>query len=308
MSRWPKWLPHPALVFVVIAWGFNFVILKYTFTEVPVNIVMLLRYVFMGFVLWAYAATMKATYKPAKNEIWRFLIAGFMSTGLYMVLFLEGMNRVGAAQGAVCLATAPIWVSVFAVLIKQEKGRWQLFFGGAMAYAGVAAVILMGSGARHWTPEGLMFMLASALVWATSVVMMKPLLKDRPAVGVYLATYPGAALILVPYAIKEAVLYDYSQIGWVGWSGIAYLTFVAGFAAFTLYYVGVREVGAPKASMIAYFVPIVAALAAWAIQGVDLNFLQVVGIVVVLLGVWFASIKPKSGVGGPAMSPADEIA
>ncbi len=291
MSRWPKWLPHPALLFVVITWGMNFVVLKYTYMELHVQQVMLLRYVFQGIVMWVYAWALKLNYKPPKGELFKFWITGFMSSGLYMVLFLEGMARVGASQGAVCLATAPIWVSIFSVVKGHDRGRWQLFVGGALAYAGVAAVILMGTGEKHWTVLGLAFMLASALVWATSVVMMKPLLTDRPAVGVYVATFPGAAFILVPYAIKETLAFDYSQVGWIGWSGLAYLALIAGFGAFTAYYVGVRDVGAPKASMVAYFVPVVAAIGAWGFQGEALNLFQILGVVVLLVGVWLASAK-----------------
>jgi drug/metabolite transporter (DMT)-like permease len=311
MSRWPSRLPHPALIFVVFAWGLNFVALKYTLNEWPVHIVMLLRYFLMGMVMGGYAWALKLTYKPEKKEWPRFLFTGFLSSGLYMVLFLEGMDRVGAAQGAVCLATSPIWVSILAVLIGQEKGRWQLFVGGLLAYSGVAAVILMGSGERHWTPEGLVYVLSSAFVWSISVVMMKPLLKDRPAVGVFTATFPGAVLILLPYTLykifeneaKHGVSFHFSQISWVGWCGLAYLTLIAGFGAFTAYYVGVREVGAPKTSMIAYFVPVVAAISAWIIRGEALNILQMVGIIVLLLGVWLASNKSQT-----SMSPAIEIA
>lgn len=306
MSRWPARLPHPALVFVVFAWGFNFAILKLTYEDMPVHVVMLLRYLGMGVVLWVYARVMKLIYKPERSEIWKFLFAGFMSTGLYMVLFLEGMAEVGAAQGAVCLATAPIWVSLFSVISGHDRGRWQLFVGGGIAYAGVAAVILMGAGERHWTPMGLTLMLGSAFVWAISVVMMKPLLKDRPAVGVYVATYPGAALILVPYGIRQVVEFDYSHVTWLGWSGLSYLIFIAGFGAFTAYYVGVREVGAPKTSMIAYFVPVVAAIAAWALRNESLNGLQILGIVVVLLGVWLASAQPNGGI-EPAVAGPDGI-
>lgn len=302
MSRWPARLPHPALVFVVIAWGLNFVSLKFALMEWPVHVLMLLRYFFMGVVMGGYAWAMKATYKPEKSELLRFWLTGFLSSGLYMVFFLEGMDRVGAAQGAVCLATSPIWVSIITVLMGQERGRWQLFVGSLLAYSGVAAVIFLGKGERHWTVLGLVLVLASALVWSISVVMMRPLLNGRPAVGVYMATYPGAVLILLPYALWKGIQFDYSKVTWVGWSGLAYLTVIAGFGAFTAYYVGVREVGAPKASMIAYFVPLVAAVSAWAILGESMNGWQIVGILVVLLGVWLASNRVQT-----SKTQADEL-
>lgn len=307
MSRWPERLPHPALVFVVLAWGMNFVVIKFALGDMPVKVLMLLRYLLIAPVLAGYAVAAKQAYWPKGKEWFKFLIAGFMSTGLYMVLFLEGMDRIGAAQGAVCLATAPIWVSLFSVLTGHEEGRWQLFVGGLTAYSGVALVILMGTGERHWTPLGLALTLASAMVWAVSVVMMKPLLQGRPAVGVYVSTYPGAALVLLPYGLAPTLGFDYSHVTWIGWASLAYLVLVAGFAAFTAYYVGVREVGASKTAMIAYFVPVVAAISAWLLQGAALNAYQVLGIAVVLGGVALANRKPTL-VNPLAAATADEIA
>jgi drug/metabolite transporter (DMT)-like permease len=280
------------LVFVVLAWGLNFVILKNAFAEWPTEVMMVLRYLLMVPCLWIYARLTGQLFWPAKGEGLKHWLAGFMSTGLYMVLFMEGMARVGAAQGAVCLATAPIWVSIFSVVLGQDRGRWGLYFGGGLAYAGVAAVILLGTGDRHWTPLGLLLTLGSALVWAISVVMMKPLLEDRPPIGVYLASYPGAALVLLPYGLKSVIGFDYSVISGYGWFGLAYLTIVAGTLAFGAYYASVQQVGPARASMVAYFVPLVAAASAWLIRGESMNWLQIAGVGVVLVGVAIATRKP----------------
>lgn len=252
---------------------------------------MVLRYLLMAPLMWGFAKLAKQTFQVPKDQRFKFWGIGLLSSGLYMVLFLEGMERVGAAQGAVCLATVPLWVSLFAVLIGEEKARWQLYVGGLISYAGVASVILFGSGEKHWTLLGVGLVLASAIVWAVSVVLMKPILKDRPAMGVYLGTYAGAALVVVPYGGMAVLNFDYSTVTWVGWSALAYLTVVAGAGAFGAYYIAVREVGSAKASMAGYFVPILAAFTAWMFLGETLNIWQVMGIGVVLLGVWLASAK-----------------
>lgn len=295
MSRWPKWLPHPALAFVVIAWGLNFVVIKVALEEISVNTLMVLRYLGMAPVLYLYARFSRQTYWPAKRDWPKFLLAGGLGSGIYMILFLEGMARIGAAQGAVCLATAPLWVSVFAAILGQEPARWTLFFGGGLAYAGVSGVILLGSGPAHWTPLGLALTLASAVVWAISVVMMKPLLSGRPSVGVFLATYPGAAIALIPYGLGDVLHTNYSAVSAITWWSLIYLVFVAGVAAFTAYYYGVREVGPARTSMTAYFVPIAAALAAWIMLGERFSLGQSISVLLVLVGVGIATqrLRPK---------------
>ncbi len=306
MPRLPRWLPHPALVFVVVAWGLNFVVIKVALEELSVNALMVLRYLGMAPFLYFYARIVRQTYTPSKGDWPKFLLAGFLGSGVYMILFLEGMARVGAAQGAVCLATAPLWVSVFAVILGQESARWTLFLGGALAYAGVSGVILLGSGPAYWTPLGLALTLLSAVVWAVSVVMMKPLLGGRPSVGVFLATYPGAALALLPYGFMDVVRLDYGSISWTTWGGLIYLILVAGVAAFTAYYYGVREVGPARTSMTAYFVPIAAAISAWLLLGDRFSGGQMISVLVVLGGVALATWPTRSKVGNPVAPVADQ--
>ncbi len=275
-------------MFVVIVWGLNFVAIKYAFQEWDVKAIATLRYLLMLPLMFWMAAVLKQTVKLSKGEHLKHYLAGFMSSGLYMVFFLEGMDRVGAAQGAVCLATAPLWVSLFAVVTKIEKFRWTLVFGGLLSYLGVATVILAGTGERHWTPLGLALVLISAMIWAWSIIMMRPLLIDRPALGVFTATFPGAAIIMVPYGVIPMIQTDFSAITWIGWSALAYLVVLAGAGAFASYYIGIKAVGPQQASMTQYFVPIVAALGAWGLRGEPMNLIQGLGVFGVLLGVWWA--------------------
>lgn len=279
---------HPALVFVVVVWGCNFVAIKYAFEEWPVPAATLFRYLIMWPMMAALAWATGQQVRLAREERGTFWFAGFLGSGVYMVLFLEGMSRVGAAQGAVCLATVPLWVGLFAVLKGQERFRWSLLVGTVVAYVGVATVVLAGSGPRHWTPLGIGLVLASALVWAGSVVLMTPLVAGRPALGVFSATFPGAAVVLVPYGAGSLMAMDFGALTWVGWVAMAYLVFLAGTGAFVAYYTGLRDVGPTGAALSQYFVPIVAAGAAWGLRGEAMNWAQGAGILVAVGGVALA--------------------
>ncbi|HRE02021.1 MAG TPA: DMT family transporter, partial [Ilumatobacteraceae bacterium] len=51
-------------------------------------------------------------------------ILGFLSMGVYMILFLEGMARTTAAEGAIILATSPVLTALLAVAMKHERFSW----------------------------------------------------------------------------------------------------------------------------------------------------------------------------------------
>lgn len=261
----------------------------------------ILRYLLMMPLMFVAARAMNQLVIPGKGERLRFFSAGLMSSGVYMILFLEGMRTAAPAQGAIALATVPIWIGIFAILAKQETFRWNLVCGSILAYIGVGAVIIGKPNRGEGELLGVVFVLISAIAWAASVIMMKPLLaKNKPALGTFAATFPGAAIVMIPYGIHDLLTTKYEAITPQGWGAMAYLVVLAGTVAFVLYYISLREVGPIKTGMVAYFVPIIAALGEWILLKQPLGLLQIAGVGIVLIGVLVA--RPPSPVSAPTDS------
>lgn len=266
----------------------NFVILKLAYREFEPGALGLVRFLAMVPLMFLVAKVMgqQATIAPGdKGRLW---LGGFLASGLYMVLFLEGTQRVTAAQGAIMLATAPLWISFFAILARQEQFRWSLVMGLVVAYAGVGMVILGGGRDLGGSPLGIALTLSSAMVWGLSVVFMNPLLQGAPAVGVFAKALPPAGWIMVPYGAYSVFHTDFGGISGTGWFALAYLVLVAGLASFVLYYVGVQAVGPAQAGMTQYIVPVVTAVGQFFVLGISMTPLQIMGIFVVLGGVALA--------------------
>lgn len=294
VKNWPKTFPHPALVFVVIAWGFNFAVIKIAYHDFSPAALSLIRFLGMWPVLLIATRMLGGSLKyPTGPDRYRILWAGFLASGLYMVLFLEGMQRSGAAQGAITLATAPIFIGLFSVFAKQEPFRWQLLIGSLIAFVGVAIVVVAGGADIEGTVLGSMLVLASAIVWAWSVIVMRPLLARGAPVSVLTLSFPGAALALIPYGAVAVTETKWSQVSTAGWLALAYLVLVAGVLAFIAYYKGISDVGPNKTSMTQFFIPPTAAVGAWLLLGQPITIGQGVGLAVVILGVYLGSRKLK---------------
>ncbi len=297
MNRWPPFLPHPAILFVGIAWGFNFVVLQVAFKEFTPGGMGFIRFLLMVPLMFLVAKLLKQEVKIPKKARLKVLLSGLLSSGIYMVFFLEGSSRVSPAQGAILMATVPIWVSVLAIIFRQERFRWGVVLAIAFAYFGTTLVLTGGGKAVEGTVIGSVIVLISALIWAVSILVVNPLLSDLPAYGTYAYALPAAGLALIPYGIGPVSQLDLSSISPLGWAAMAYLVFVSGIASFVLYLVAVKSVGPSQASVIQYLVPVVAATAQWLVMGRPLVFVQVIGIAVVLIGVILvkkASSAPKA--------------
>lgn len=286
--------PHFPLVLTVLSWGFNFIAMKLLYREIPPAAVGLVRYLLM----WACVAGVctvlgeSLRYPPGKTR--PILIQGFVSMGLYMVLFFEGINLTSAAEGAIILATAPVLTAIFAIVLKQETLRWGALVGAVVALAGVSMVVLGGAVAtppkelqQKLLGDGLI--LLSACVWAANAVMSRPLMAEISPWRLLALGMPAAALILVPYGAGATLAVDFRVLTPEAWGYIAHVTLLAGLVGFAGFYSGIKKLGASRTLLYQFFVPPMAAFFEWWLTGKSLKPIQFVGLAVVILGVWLAS-------------------
>ncbi len=285
---------HPALVFVVVAWGLNFSVLKLLYRDLTPAATGLARYVLMVVCLVAVCLGLRRPLRYGPGEAWRFNVAGFLGSGLYMVLFLEGMKGAPAALGAIALATVPILTMLMGAAVGQERLTARLIVGSLTGFAGVAVAVLGRGTGLSGELTGTLTVLASAVVWSVSVVAMRPLVATRDPMAAFTLSLPGAALVLVPYGWGAVAETDWGAVSSVGWLSLAYLVSVAGVGAFTAYYRGLSDVGPARATMVQYFVPPTAAFFAWLLLGQPLRFTEGVGLLIAIAGVALATWPTKA--------------
>lgn len=284
------------LLVTVGAWGFNFTALKVLYHEVPPPAVGLVRFVLMWIILALYAKSQGESLKYPAGKAFQLLSIGFLSMGVYMILFLEGLARTGAAEGAIILASAPVFTALFAVFFKQEVFQPKLLVGCFFAILGVGCVVsAVGVGQtnvssqEHWTGVGLVF--ASAVVWALQAVHSRPLLQDMSSLRLLTISMPGALVILVPYGLLDSIKVPWTELSMQAYATFAHVTLLAGVAGFLGFYLGVRAIGPSRALLYQYFVPPLAVAFEALILKQLPTIAQFVGMVLIVGGVTFASGK-----------------
>lgn len=282
MRRIVQLLPNPALTVTVVTWGFNFVAIKLAYREVDPPAVSIVRYLAMLPLLAALTILAGDSLRYPKGQVLRYLWAGFLFGGVYMVLFLEGMRRATPAEGAIALATIPIWTTLIAALRGQEILTRRLVAGVGLGFVGVAVVIAGGPQGLSIGSLGTVWVLGSALVWAYSITLMQPLLAERSPYSVTTLALPGSALALIPYGALATVRQDWGAISVEGWLALGYMAVMAGVIGFATFYIGVRQVGPARSSLVQYFIPFIAAASGWWVLGTPMTWTQGAGLVVVL--------------------------
>ncbi len=279
---------------MVICWGFNFVSLKLVYQQMPASAVSLFRFILMWLALAGLCRIRGESIRPPKEGYFRFLLVGMMSMGLYMIPFLEGLARTTPAETAIMLSTAPIFTVLIAAMFKQEKLTVGILVATFISFAGVTLVLLGGThhavSAAGNPMLGNGLVLLSALVWACATVLGRPYLTKFSPIQVLTISMPGALPILLIYGGPDLLKVPWHEFTWVTWTNLAQVVFCSGVLAFVCFYEGVRKIGTGRATMYQFFVPILATFFGILILKQTPSTLQVLGLVVVISGVWVASI------------------
>ncbi|MBC8065237.1 MAG: DMT family transporter [Chlorobia bacterium] len=285
VRRYP--LPNPWLTATVLVWGFNFVAVKLLNLQMTAAAVSLVRFVPMYLLLIILCRLRGESLKYGKDSI-PVLWQGFVSMGFYMVLFLEGMARTSAAEGAIILATAPVFVAIFSVIAKIERFTPGAIIGAAIAFIGTALVIASGAKGTHGSMEGNLMILSSAVVWAYGAVLSKPLVNKYSPLQSLTLSMPAALLILLPYGLMPTINVPWTSMTSQSWWMLFHVTFGAGVIGFLGFYEGVKAKGPAAAMLYQFFVPIVAAFFSYLLLRQGLNAWQAIGLGIVILGVYVA--------------------
>lgn len=269
-------------------WGFNFPAVKVLYQQMTPAAVTLVRFVPM-YLLLVLVCKLRGEVLRYGKDSWPVLWQGFVSLGIYLILFMEGMKRTSAAEGAIILAAAPVLVAVFSVMAKYEKFTPGAIAGCSIAFLGTAIVIGSGGKGSHGTIEGNLMVFSSAVVWAYGAVLSKPLVNKYSPVQSLTLSMPAALVVLLPYGLMPVLEAPWTTLTPTSWWMLAHVTFGAGFIGFLGFYEGVKAKGPAAAMMYQFFVPILAAGFGYLLLDEKLHLWQAVGLCVVIVGVLVAS-------------------
>jgi len=280
--------PNPWLSATVLMWSFNFVAIKLLYQQMTPAALAIVRFVPMYLLL---VLLCKLRREPLKydKESFPVLWQGFIAMGVYMILFLEGMKRASAAEGAIILATAPIFSAILSMLRRIEPFTPGALIGAAIAFLGTALVIQSGASAGHTTLAGVVILLASALMWAYGAVLSKPLVVRYSPLQSFTLSMPAALAILIPYGIHDTLQVPWANLTTQTWLMLLHVTVGAGIIGFVGFYEGVKKIGPAQAMLYQYFVPILAAFFAVYFTHEALSMWQFAGLGIVIFGVAFAT-------------------
>ena len=280
---------HFLLGVVVLTWGANFGIVKSAYDTFPPLLFAALRFTVMG-ILLLFATFWREKEIRIRKEDWgKVIMVGAMGLGLYQVFWSLGLNLTSPSNSALILSIQPLLGVLYVDLIKKEHVGRQQYGGMLLALVGVVFVILKPTAKLHFSIETLPGDLLTLMAGFCSAIFFsvwsKSLLKTYSPMRLMSYCMLIGSLVLwitSPFSAQPVI---WGQVWERTWWSMGYAVVFSGMLGHVFWYEGLGRIGVTKSMVYLYFIPIWAVVFNFLMMGETIFLQQIVGGVLILLGV-----------------------
>lgn len=293
MKPEPPWLLHASMLVLVVFWGLAFVAIKAADEHMSWITLTFLRFLFADVLFLGYLALRPTERVLPRRADWAPLIAlGFVGfTGYHLFLNLGESNAdVTAGTAALVIASDPAFIALLAVPLLREKLNRLRVVGIALAFAGLAVMILFAgatSQLRFSFSVGALEIVPSVVFTAVYLTLGKKYLQRyRPFVFVAYTILLGTILTVpVVLAAWPTFVHDLLTMGWTGLLPVLFLSTCPTFVGYSLWFRAVERMPASQAGAYLYISTLIAVVGGVVLLSEPVTEAMIIGGAMVIGGV-----------------------
>ncbi len=279
---------HLAGIITVSMWGYSFVSSKVLLDNGlgPVEIYVL-RF------LLAYLIVLCLNHRKLLSQSLRdealFAVCGLCAGSLYFIAENTALEYTLTTNVSLLTSMSPLITALLVALVyKTEKLGIGTWVGSAIAIMGVGCVVFNSSSSLEVRPLGDFLSLAAAFSWAIYSLVLRRLNAGYDVWFITRKTFFYGLVTAIPFLIFERdtinILEAIQRPEVYG--NLLFLGLGASTAAYVLWALTVRQVGAVKANNYMYLQSIITLLVSAVVLGEQITLLGCVGIVLIIGGLW----------------------
>lgn len=220
------------------------------------------------------------------------MFIGFIGIFGYNALFFTALKYTSATNGALIIAAMPVFTMLGAVLLGKEKWNNKSGTGLALSMIGVIMVIVKGSLSNLFALSfnlGDILFVGALLCGVVYALMGESMLKGIPVMLSNTIMMLSGAVFLAISTVFEGGWDQVVNMSVQSWIEMFYMVVCGTLIGYVIFNKGVESLGGSKASLYLNLTPIVATLLAVIAYGSSITLIQIVGMVIVLVGVYMAT-------------------
>ncbi|WP_422349387.1 DMT family transporter [Flagellimonas sp.] len=232
-----------------------------------------------------------------KKDWLRILACSLLGMAINMLAFFKGLQLSTPINSSVLVTITPIIVVVLSALFIKEKVTLNKGLGIFLGFVGALGLILFGAEIRQDAPNiplGNILFVVNATVYGSYLILVKKLLEKYHPLTLMKWLFTIGFVIAFPVTYPE-----YSQIEWATlplwvYGVIAFVVIGTTFMTYLFNVFALTQLRASTVGAFVYLQPLIGILFALFSGKDELTPVKILATVLVLLGVYLASRKPKA--------------
>ncbi len=287
-----EWLPRLLLVVSTALWGASFIFTKGLFLSEPhitPVVIATLRLCIASAVFIPLLALTHRLQPIHKGDFKVFLLLSFCEPFLYSILETSGVGLVPASLASIIIATIPLFTPFGMALAYKERLRWIVVVGVLLSLVGIGVMMLGPDLTISANPRGVLYLVLAVIVAVCyTLVLVKVLKRYHPVTvtayqNLFSIIYFIPLMLILNHDVLPLLSYSLSM-----WGRLAFLGVLCSTLAYVFYNYGIRAAGATAASAYTNLIPVFSLFLAVGIGQESLSVFKVIGIVIVLIGLFLA--------------------
>lgn len=287
----------------MIFWAFSFIWFKdANKTFHPITIVFI-RLLFSVVIMTVFLVVTKNYMKIKKSDRKLFLMLALFEPFFYFLGESFGLTYVSATVCSVMISTIPVVATIGAWLIFKEKLKMINYAGIILSFIGVLVFIINRDGSLSFNINGLGFLILAVLsAIGYNLTLSKLVGTYSPVYIVNVQNIIGAVLFLPLFLIFDFKHFMSVSFTFDLFKPIIELSFLCSCGAFILFAYSVREMGITKANIFSNCIPVFTALFSFWLLGEELTFQNIIGMVIVIAGLFMSQMNGRNKNIGEALA------
>ncbi|MCM1451799.1 MAG: DMT family transporter [Clostridium sp.] len=295
-------LTHLGALTAILFWGLSFVSTSYIMTEGHLSPTEAFVYRFLVAYAVIFAISHKRLWCNNLHDEAMMLLIGLSGSSIYFIAENTALELTLPANVSLLSSTSPlVTVLLVGLLYKSERPGLGMIIGSIVAFIGVVCVIFNSFAFEtegvefKISPLGDLLALSTAFCWAVYSLLLKRVNVVYDAMFITRKTFFYGLITAIPFLALEPTLANplvaFSNPYVLG--NLLFLALGASILGFYLWARTVAELGAIKANNYMYLQPIVTLIGAAIILHDPISFFGVLGLVLVLFGLWLGECLEK---------------
>ncbi len=275
----------------MIFWGYSFVWFKIAFTQFKPISVVFLRLLISSLLLITYHKLSKKKLHIEREDFGRIALLAFFEPFCYFMGESFGLTYVSATVGSIIVSTIPLVTPIFSHYFLKEKTNLFQILGLIISFLGV--ILLVSNGVSGSTTLKGVLLMAFAVFSAVGYgITLKPLAHKYSSFSIVLTQNSLALLYFLPFLIGFEGKHLLSvRPDPVTVSAIIKLAIFGSTLSFLLVTRVIRKIGLNNTNLFSNLIPVVTAVVAYFKLGESFPPNKIIGILVVLSGLFIAQYK-----------------